>query len=353
MCNERAIPATSPATAPVVPPAAPTATAMTARTEPTLSSRHHLRDLARMLGAAVAVGVCASVIAVGGTLLIAQHNPAEAAATEEWIEHHGLMVLRSDAEAMMTDEAAHISDETSVSGDFSGWTPNPGSLFMGDGCGSGEIVATERDWYVTIERGVARVKVMQTFNLDLASEFDLPQTDQMAGRMPIWFHAALPATARLVSAQVDTNASSLAGTLVNANTDQDDVRAEGHDGMSVYLHQSTVRTNEHTGFTTGFLNLARPGESLVFIYEYEMAVSGALSLALERQPEFDTIAPVGAGRGARPSGMVWVEWRDGKPAALVDSPKSAAVERRRGQITGLSWNTASIAPGDEFNLAWK
>lgn len=215
----------------------------------------------------------------------------------------------------------------------------PGVLLVGAGCEQDLIEASERDWLVRIDARQATIRLMQTFLV------------RREAQSQIAFMALLPAGARLQSLELQSNRREVGGELLTASQ-FDRLGATAFE--DVMRNAVAVRVQDDGAFSTAPLTLREDEFSLTVSYTYAMPVAvhrargAALSIALTgtRPPEAE-VAPAG--------GSVWVEWEGRQPARLTQAPYGAELEAsttRRGRIEALSWSSAELARGAQFNLAW-
>ncbi len=365
------------------------------------ASPRAMRDFAKMVAAAVAVGVTASAAAVGATLLLTRSATADESAAA-WTESHegGLLVLRNEfvSQASETSLTAPLGSALSPSAsqndealdEFDGFiAAMPGNFYIGGGCESEPIYASERDWHVVIDGSIARITVMQSFVMpDVLPEAEqgvdgrAESDEDLARTVPTWFHTVLPSGAKLLNVFVENGAGERGVELVRLTGDwrADNVIMAAAD--EALLQADAPRPLRGFARPAGrFLTLAtdeigayEPGETVIVRYEYEVhidEIDGVRALDLPLAPkappaesavDADLPEAVCDGRGyieAVSPGSVWIEWRSGQPSALLQRPLGVSLERApsavpgTGRITGAAWAAGAIAMDDEFRLRWK
>ncbi|MFN7221412.1 MAG: hypothetical protein ACK5UX_12335 [Burkholderiales bacterium] len=360
-----------------------------------------MRDFAKMVAAAIAVGVTASAAAVGTTLLLTRSTTADASAVA-WTESHegGLLVLRDELGAQPVEAGitALLGSGLSFSaeqgddamGEYEALiAAMPGNMYIGGGCESEPIYASERDWHVVIDGAVARITVMQSFVLpDLLPAAELPvhaqadDPEEMVRVVPTWFHTVLPSGAKLLSVFIENDAGERAVELarltgdwradnaIMASADEALLQADG----PRVLRGFTRPAGRFLTLATDEINAYVPGETVIVRYEYEVQIDEidgvrALDLPLapkahplERAVDIDLPEEERDVHGyvdAVAPGSVWIEWRSAQPVTLLQRPLGVSIERlpsavpEAGRITGAAWAAPAIAIDDEFRLRWK
>jgi len=142
---------------------------------------------------------------------------------------------------------------------------------MEDGCGSTSIVATERDWRITIKDDVADIQVMQTFVIPTTGAGET--TIEEGG----YFGAVLPLGAIYTSFRIQRQSHELLGNYAGhtnwSNWDDDDhgevarLKARGWVRMYENNHASGV-----THLSSDSLHGLKQGETEVVTYRYRVAV---------------------------------------------------------------------------------
>ncbi len=337
--------------------------------QPTEASAQHMpfvvQDLLKLFAYAIAVGIAFSALAVAVTLALSRNSEAQSRMFEHpSVEGNPSALLAGEVEVLadggqpLHTDGASASDERDVS-------PTPGSLYIGDGCGSEELVATEREWYVRIDGAFADVQVMQTFVMPAGSEFVQTEDALLWREAGPWFHAVLPAGAQFTDLKIDTSRHRLVGRLIEPRESplteadllevaQRQAQTSGEIGVYARDWETT------TVLSSDVLFDARADETIVVTYRYRVALDrvageSLLSLVLDgasgdegtdSQPvvDVDRIAPAGA---------VWLEWIHSAPSAVDRLPDGASIERNRGEIAGLAWATPRIAPNEKFVIGWR
>jgi hypothetical protein len=357
-----------------------------------------MRDFAKMVAAAVAVGVTASAAAVGATLLLTRSASADASAAE-WTESHkgGLLVLRDELSEQPNETGftAPIAttwnpdpaQDEDMAGEYDEFiAPMPGNMYIGGGCESEPIYASERDWNVVIEGSIARITVMQSFVLpDLLPAAEQPTQAQaedeeaLARVVPTWFHTVLPSGAKLLNVFVETEAGERAVELVRLTGDWRVDNAITAAADEALLQADATRAlrgfarpvGRLVTLATDEIGAYAPGEMVIVRYEYQVQIDeidGVRALDLPLAPktppltEADVADESQVAQGfvdAVTPGSVWIEWRSAQPVTLLQRPLGVSIERvpsavpGSGRITGAAWAAPAIAMDDEFRLRWK
>ena len=265
-------------------------------------------DVAKMLGTAVLCGLAFSIAAAGLTLLLSAN---------------------ADAGEMRGADGDRAQGA-------------PGTLLIGAGCDGTPLDALERDWVVRNDSGSVEVHVMQTWLLPI--EFEGAAV----------FQVRLPQGARLKTLSAGTANRDWQGRNITA-------AAFAKLPPSAYLelnrNQLLVTTAVDGSVSTSPIMDLQADESLVVQYTYLMKLAtdktnGQLrSTTLALHPLDNSTA----GRRNAPEhsrGSVWVEWGNRKPSYIIESPHDAALERVNNMISGLSWDSPALQPGEKFRLAW-
>jgi hypothetical protein len=358
------------------------------------SDRMHfvMWDFLKMFTAAILMGAIFSVMAAGVVLMLSRSSDANAEAS--WIERDGLLMLRGEVAVEKATQhnvgakeglmfaalnAESITELTTTDENFG---PTPGSLYLGDGCGSDPLTAIEREWFVTVEQDYVDVRVMQTFQLPEA-EGDAVKAQVLSTR----FYAQLPKGARYASFRVDTDSGVLLGRYSDdADWDADDLKTvrdlAKRGQIRVFEYQNPVlRLNT---LSSDLIDGVLANQTVVVSYRYQMPIDqfakthqlaivlGESALDESRDDTFSATAQHDL-RGdhmtdlshelidatpTRPiaAGTVWVEWKAHAPRELSAMPSGSVVERESGKstgkVTGMSWTTPRIASLDQFQLTW-
>jgi len=316
-----------------------------------------VQDFLTLFAYAVVSGIAFSALAIAVTLAVSRNSEAHLRAAESgWVksgDHQSMFVLEGEAEASaeFADVAADTAESDVVEYDDA-ITPTPGSLYVGDGCEGVPLIPMEREWFVSIKGDLAEVQVQQTFEVPAAYRQDNDNGDDLReARSGPWFHALLPKGAQFISLVVDVQHGRRIGRWIG-EADRDDTDKP--------LDNGDIRTYTYTGggvtsLSSEPITALVEGETIVVTYRYQMpvAASGAgrqlrLVLAPDSfeettdQPNFQSSV-----------GAVWVEWNDAVAPSLLRIPAGASIERRRGNVVGLSWASQHISPREEFDLGWK
>jgi|GEM_PF-4074599 len=316
-----------------------------------------VQDFLKLFGFAVASGIAFSALAIAVTLAVSRNSEAQVRAAESgWVEsgdHQSMFLLEGEAgaSAEFADVATDSADSDVVEHDDT-ITPTPGSLYVGDGCEGVKLMPMEREWSVSIKGEVADVQVQQTFAVPAVYQQEMDDGgDLREARSGPWFHALLPGGAQFMSLTVDAQHGRRIGRWIG-EADRDDTEKP--------LNNGDIRTYTYTGggvtsLSSEPITALVEGETVVITYRYQIPVasSGAgRQLRLVLAPEaFDETGDQSITQ--LPAGAVWVEFKDAVAPALQRVPVGATVERRRGNIVGLSWASQHISPSEEFVLSWK
>jgi hypothetical protein len=362
------------------------------------SDRMHfvMFDFLKMFAAAMLLGAAFSVLAASVVLMLSASRDANAGS---WVERDGLMVskhdvpaVKHDAQEMLqklnlrADEVEEIIGPAVRADDVAtDMTPTPGSLFLGDGCGSDLLPAIEREWVVTVDAKHIDVQVMQTFMLP--SNEGAPRDDAIIAR----FYAQLPKGASYSHFRVDTESGVTLGPFSDdADWDSDDFKTANalatRGEIRVFAYQARGANTLSSDMVAG----VRAGETVIVTYRYRMPLNvttapntisreSIVSVALnEPRSDEDAFTPGGSAASrfgttdfthepeemtpTRPhtAGTVWVEWKAHAPTQITDMPRGSVIERaptkdsaKAGRITGLSWTTPRLDHLDQFQLAWR
>lgn len=316
-----------------------------------------VQDFLKLFAYAVASGIAFSALAIAVTLAVSRNSEAQVRAAElGWVkssDHQSMFVLEGEAGASadFADPASETADGDVVEHDDT-ITPTPGGLYVGDGCEGVPLMPMEREWFVSIKGDFATVQVQQTFAVPAMYQQDNDDGDDTReARSGPWFHALLPKGAQFISLTVDAQHGRRIGRWIDSSRDDD---------PEAPLENGDIRTYTYTGGDVTSLS-SEPitalvdGETVVVTYRYQMAVestSTGRQLRLVLAPD-DLDETTDQPTTQLPAGAVWVEWKDAVAPALQRVPVGARVERRRGNIVGLSWASQLISPSEEFVLGWK
>ena len=340
------------------------------------------KDFVKLLGYAVASGIAFSALAIGVTLAVSRDSEAQTSAAG-WVAqgaaHDGMFVLAEEVSASIVDEGmaarTHDAAESEMESDLS---PTPGSLYIGDGCGAEELPAIEREWYVSIDNGIATVQVMQTFVLPEQTErvalstTEAPSADEIhetESGAPS-FSALLPTGAEFLDMKIDVSSGRLHGKT--SPIDEDDEQdyqavmrkmreAQARGELQVYMNQARDASFVSSAQVLNF----RAGETVVVTYRYRIAIAqdngrSQLTLSLQGVSETDHDSAPAIDFAANfandsATGTVWVEWKNPKAAPRVFDtlPRGATIEQSRSGIAGLNWATQQINPGEKFVIGWR
>jgi hypothetical protein len=341
------------------------------------------RDFVKLLGYAVASGIAFSALAIGVTLAVSRDSEAQTSATgwvAEGAAQDGMFVLAEELSASTVDEGmaagTHDAAESEMESDLS---PTPGSLYIGDGCGAEELPAIEREWYVSIDNGIATVQVMQTFVLPEQTErvalntSEAPSADEIhetESGAPS-FSALLPMGAEFLDMKIDVSSGRLHGkTSAIDDDDEQDYQAvmrkmreaQARGELQVYLNQAGDASFISSAQVLDF----RAGETVVVTYRYRIAIAqdngrSQLTLPLQQgvsETDHDSASAndfAAESANTAATGTVWVEWKNPKAAPRVFDtlPRGATIEQRRSGIAGLNWATQQINPGEKFVIGWR
>jgi len=316
-----------------------------------------VQDFLKLFAYALISGIAFSALVIAVTLAVSRNSEAQIRAAESgWVESgddQSMFLLEGEAgtSAEFADLLAETADVEVFEHDDT-ITPTPGSLYVGDGCEGVPLMPMEREWFVSIKGEVAEVQVQQTFSVPPAYQQDNDDGDDLRdARSGPWFHALLPKGAQFISITVDAQHGRRIGRWIG-EADRDDTEKP--------LNNGDIRTYTYTGggvtsLSSEPITALVEGETVVITYRYQIPVasSGAgRQLRLVLAPEaFDETGDQSITQ--LPAGAVWVEFKDAVAPALQRVPVGATVERRRGNIVGLSWASQHISPSEEFVLSWK
>jgi hypothetical protein len=343
------------------------------------------QDFVKLVAYAVASGIAFSALAIGVTLAVSRDSEAQTSAAR-WVAQDGMFVLAEDVPVSTVDEAmAAWTYDVAPFEMKSDLSPTPGSLYIGDGCGAEELAAVEREWYVSIDNGIATVQVMQTFVMPeqrdrmVLSASEAPFADEIhetdSGAPS--FGALLPSGAEYLDMKIDVSSGRLYGKTSATHEDNE---------KDYQTMMRTIREGQARGELPVYLNQAgsvspissaqvlnlRAGETVVVTYRYRIAIAqdngrSQLTLPLQGVSEVDHDSASGmdlvaesansAANGAAnaATGTVWVEWKNPKAAPHVFDvlPRGASVEQGHSGIAGLNWATPQITPGEKFVVGWR
>ena len=316
-----------------------------------------VQDFLKLFAYAVASGAAFSALAIAVTLAVSRNSEAQVRTAESgWVksgDHQSMFVLEGEAGAStaFADMATETADANVVEHDDT-ITPTPGSLYVGDGCEGVPLMPIEREWFVSIKGDVATVQVQQAFAVPaMYQQANDNGDDTREAFSGPWFHALLPKGAQFISLTVDAQHGRRIGRWIG-EVDRDDNDQPLKNGD---IRTYTYAGGDVTSLSSEPITALLEGETVVVTYQYQMLVasSGAgrqLRLVLAAEDVDETsdqpTTPL-------PAGAVWVEWRDAVAPTLQRVPVGASVERRRGNIVGLSWASQHISPSEEFVLGWK
>lgn len=376
-----------------------------ARSPQPASDRLHfvMFDFLKMFAAAILLGALFSVLAASVVLMLSASRDANAGA---WVDRDGLKVLKQEVQTAQTTQTAQVSNaeqgafiqaafdvrepEARSDNVLPDFPATPGSLFLGEGCGSDLLTAIEREWYVTVEEKHVEVQVMQTFLLPLAQ----PGTDS-DDVLNARFYAQLPKGATYSHFRVDTEGGvALGHKSDDANWDADDATTamtlakRGVIRIFAYQSHGAHGADGVNTLSSDIVAGVRAGETVIVTYRYrvphhnvtrsgETLISVALNEPREDEETFVPGGGVTSRNGTndfthepeeasptRPftTGTVWVEWKAHAPNKITDMPHGSVIERTpvtakgakpASRITGLSWTTSRLDGLDQFQLAWR
>jgi hypothetical protein len=313
-------------------------------------------DFLKMLAAAIMVGLTFSVIAAAISLILAHTSTAYAGQVSSqvpsalWVSQHGFWVLKHDDDLIASDIDNADTDADTLQA-------SPGHIHLGDGCGSTPIVATERDWQVTIKGDIADIQVMQTFVIQ--TTYDVDPSIEESG----YFGAVLPRGAIYASFRVQTHSHDLYGKYAG-DTNWD---AEDNNEIAQLKSRGLVRVYEYrhpTGVThlsSDTMHGLKQGETVVVTYRYSVPVDNigrneaAIRLALHDDQLTDE---------ARNS--VWINWANAatplnstQPKAVINAPRGLNIERTPNgkRIFAASYENIVLTKlaqknNNQFQLRW-
>jgi hypothetical protein len=305
-------------------------------------------DFVKMFAAAIMVGLSFSVIAAAVSLMLAHTSTAYASQPSAlWVSQHGFWVLKDDVEFL-------ADDVDGVDTDADALLPSPGHFHLGDGCGSTPIVATERDWQVSIKGDMADIQVMQTFLIHLTD--GAGSSIEESG----YFGAVLPRDAIYTSFRVQTQSHDLLGKYAGGtNWDVEDAseiaQLKSHGLVRVYENRQPTGV---THLSSDTIHGIKQGETVVVTYRYSVPVDSmgyqesGIRLALHDDQLTDE---------ARNS--VWIDWANAallaQPRAVINAPRGLNIERSPNgkRIIAASYENIGSATSmkkdnNQFQLRW-
>lgn len=344
------------------------------------------QDFVKLVAYAVASGIAFSALAIGVTLAVSRDSEAQTSAAR-WVAKDSVLIVAEEVPVSTVDEAMAVWTYDVVPFEMkSDLSPTPGSLYIGDGCGAEELAAIEREWYVSIDNGIATVQVMQTFVMPEQRDRMVPSKSEATLGDEIRdaesgapsFSALLPSGAEFLDMKLDVSSGRLHGKTSAPHEDNEQdyqtmmrtIReAQARGELPVYLNQAG---SVSLVSSAQVLDL-RAGETVVVTYRYRIAIdhdNGRLQLTLPLQGlsevdhdpasgmDFAADFAKGAANGTTnpaATGTVWVEWKNPKAAPHVFDvlPRGASVEQGHTGIAGLNWVTPQVTPGEKFVVGWR
>lgn len=263
----------------------PATTQLQAASLPVAGTQFVARDFVKLVAYAVASGITFSALAIGVTLALSRNGEAQTSVALR-VAKDGMFILAEEVPVstigeVVLDGIQHVVASETGSDPF----PIAGSLYIGDGCGAEEVSAMQRDWFVSIDMGIATVQVMQTFLQTeqtermgpSASEATLGDEIRDAEDSAPLFSALLPSGAEFWDLRLDFSSGHLHGKTgaLNGDDEQDyqsvmrtmcEAQARGE--LPVYLTQAG---------SGSFLSSAQvfdlgAGETVVVTYRYRIAI---------------------------------------------------------------------------------
>ncbi len=319
-----------------------TATAINANARPAVSKSPTFapRDFLELLAGAVVSGLAVSLVAVGVALMLASNADASPSAMP-------LLVTSMP----IADAGKHIEPPSNAS-----IHAVPGSLKVGGGCDPEPIDAIEREWMVSIDGILAKVRVMQSFTLPVAAGH---------GTTAAFFDTVLPDNAKLIELKIHGSQRTWEGQIMTAESfaklDRDGFRALDEKGIVLmWIDSRDVMTDQIADLAAG--------ETITVEYTYTTSVidkrgNAALTLNLASREMFDGANRPDAAASDKPapvSGTVWIDFIGGLPKQLkgqenskdIDKNRAVALDDSPAGIRGASWFSASLDQAETFSIAW-
>ncbi len=225
-----------------------------------------------MFAVAIAVGVVFSTAAAALALMLARASTAnvntnaiEASSDNDWDSRDGLKILKTDiiSPVKRAEFAVAIDGGDAQFNESNSLQPAPGNLLVADGCVVVPLVATERDFRVTIKGNIAEVQVMQTFVIE---SNDREATENAT------FHAVLPKGALYSSFRVQTSQHDLIGQYsIDTIRDDDDTTGQLKLQGMIRVFESRQDQSLSTLSSDPLMDL-RDGETVVVTYRYQMPI---------------------------------------------------------------------------------
>jgi hypothetical protein len=316
------------------------------------------QDFLKMFAAAIAVGIAFSTAAVGVALLLSYTSNANAAVSaviskkenSVWTAQNGLYVLKQEIDRNSTTA---IADENV---DDEGDQATPGNLYIGDGCGGTPVVASERDWQITVKGKIAEIQVMQTFIMPAD------------GVGSAYFHAVLPKGAQYSNFRMQTNQHDLIGQYANdTNWDADNLaeinNLKSKGMVRVFEHRTP---QSHTLLSSDTVVDLIAGEMVIVTYRYQVAVDnltpqmGAIELAINTPAltnDEDYAAKTGSTNRHETRTSIWMNWAGSEtnfPIKMINAPIGFTLERtkRSKRIAAASWENVTSKKNQSLQLRW-
>ena len=313
-----------------------------------------VQDFLKMFAYAVASGIAFSALAIAVTLAVSRNSDAQNRhEPSQWVridDAQSMFVLETEVE-VTPENVEEEAPSTFAADREADAEPTPGSLYVGEGCGSEPVATLEREWFVTINGGVVEVEVQQVFLLPVRLTADSDDVEGLAEpRDVLWFHALLPNGARFVSLKLDTARDRRIGRWMDASTLDDRDQPLTNREIRTYIFAGagvSALTTEPLG---GLLD----GETVVVTYRYQMPVvkdeNGhhlRLMLASDMSDRDDDQVAVD-----QTLGTIWIEWKGLAAPSQLSVPHGTTVERRHGKVVGALWVSPRIGPAETFDLRW-
>ncbi|MCA3000013.1 MAG: hypothetical protein ING75_15590 [Rhodocyclaceae bacterium] len=251
------------------------ATHLQAASLPLAGTRFVVRDFVKLVAYAVVSGVAFSALAIGVTLAVSRDSEAQTSVAR-WVAKDGVFILAEEVPVSTVGEVVVDGIQHVVASETgSDLSPTAGSLYIGDGCGAEEVSAMERDWFVSIDKGIATVQVMQTFLLPEQiermgpSESEATLDDEIRdaeGSAPL-FSALLPSGAEFWDLRLDFSSGRLFGKTSALN------RGDEQDYQSV---MRTKREAQARGELPVYLTQAGSGSSLRSAQVFDLCAGGTV-----------------------------------------------------------------------------
>lgn len=318
-----------------------TATNVNTRPADSKSPTFAPRDFLELLAGAVVSGLAVSLAAVGVTLVFASNADASPSAAPVLV-----------TSVVIADGGKYVEPTSNAS-----INAVPGSLKVGGGCDAESIDAIEREWMVSIDGSLAKVRVMQSFTLPAAAAGD---------NIAAFFDTVLPDNAKLIGLKVHGSQRTWEGQIMTAESfaklDRDGFHALDEKGVLLMWVDSRYVTTDQ------IIDLA-PGETITVEYTYSTSVidkqgNATFALNLASREMRDGMSDGSTAPSDKPapvSGTVWIDFIGNLPKQLKRQENSNDVGKNRAVvlddspagIRGVSWFSAALDQAETFSIAWE